>query len=45
MNSENPKKIKQSGNYNWKGVMDLIKEEVKSTTTDWTNEKNILMVN
>ncbi len=44
MNSDNSKKLKQSGNYNWKGVMDFIKEEVKSNATDWPNEKQSLIV-
>jgi len=44
MNSDNPKKLVQSGNYNWKGVMDFLKEEVISNSSDWVSEKNIMLV-
>jgi hypothetical protein len=44
MNADNHKKLSLSSAYNWKGVMDFIKEEVKSNTSEWTNEKQILIV-
>ena len=44
MNSDNSKKIGQPNAYNWKGVMEFIKEEVKNSTNEWVNEKQILIV-
>jgi hypothetical protein len=44
MSNEGNKKIPQSGNYNWKGVMDFIKEEVKTSNSEWTQEKQLLVV-
>jgi hypothetical protein len=43
MNNDGNKKIPPQ-NYNWKGVMDFIKEEVKSSNTEWNQEKHVLMV-
>ncbi len=34
----------QNANYNWQGVMDFIKEEVKTNANDWSAEKQVLMV-
>jgi hypothetical protein len=44
MNNEK-KNMQGVGNYNWKGVMDFIKDEVKSSNTEWSQEKNLLVVN
>jgi hypothetical protein len=44
MSNDGNKKVPQSGSYNWKGVMDFIKEEVKSSNSEWTQEKQLLMV-
>jgi hypothetical protein len=40
MNHEN----KKTNSYNWKGLLDYIKDENKSPH-DWSNEKKELMVN
>jgi hypothetical protein len=47
MNPDSKKNLPsiQTPGYNWKGVMDFIKEEVKSSTSEWSNEKQILIVN
>jgi len=48
MNGDGTKKSNPNQNsnaaYNWKGVMDYIKEEVKTSNAEWTNERQILIV-
>ena len=44
MNNEKKNLQGTVGNYNWKGVMDFIKDEVKSNNTEWSQEKNLLVV-
>lgn len=45
MNSDGGRKGSQGlGNYNWKGVMDFIKEEVKSSNSEWIQERQLLIV-
>jgi hypothetical protein len=44
VNTDSSKKCTQSNAYNWKGVMDFIKEEVKTSTNEWSHEKLMLIV-
>jgi hypothetical protein len=45
MNNDGGRKNTQGfGNYNWKGVMDFIKEEVKSSNSEWVQERQLLIV-
>jgi hypothetical protein len=49
MNNDNNKKNSNNNSapqnlFNIKGIMEFIKEEVKSSTSEWVNEKQNLIV-
>jgi hypothetical protein len=44
MNGDKKGNQQNNSAYNWKGVMDFIKEEVKTSTSEWTNERQNFVV-